>query len=287
MITYLPIDFSEDSFIRYSDFLVRIFNKTKPKSTDYLKWEYINNPAGPALGFDAFEDNNLIGHYVAQPIRAFYNGEIRKGLFALHVAVDERFRGRGIFAEINQRTHSLAKNSGYEFVIGVANKSSTYVYTQKLGFSLIGSLITKAGFGLPHAESTLPGSGNFYAREWSDEFLQWRLMNPNNDYSYVQTSDGIYILGKTHIRGIKVLLTIVPGVKEIQMPLNVKKGRKSTFIVWYGCNNSLIWDFRYFSIPERLKPAPLNLIFLDLSNQGELHFSPDTMLFNPIDHDAF
>lgn len=286
MIVYEPIDLNDSSFVKYSKFLSSIFTKTTPKSIEYLKWEYLQNPMGEAMGYNAFFENKIVGHYVAQPIKSVIHGQEQKGLFALHVAVHPDMRGKGVFAEINSRTHSYAKDNGFKFIIGVANSNSTYVYTKKLNFSLISSLDTRFGFGTPAISKGISREVD-YSRIWSEDSINWRLSNPNNSYYLKKSSKGTFILGKTGKPWLFCVLSFFPSHLSLQFPPNIKELKTQVPIVWYGRNNDFKWStFKHFSIPQRFKPSPLNMIYLDLTgNNKVLH--PSDIFFNPIDHDAF
>jgi len=283
-IEYRRLEISEQGIRECSEFLNRVFRKYKPKTPAYLTWEYMDNPVGFALGFNAYHNHQLIAHYVAQPILSRIFGAEMKGLFALHVATDPAFRGKGLFFEVNARTHQLAADLGFKFVIGVANQNSTPLYKKKLGFNVVSPLHTYISVGLPGSVDRTSDDVQ-YTRIWDTETSKWRMQNPNNDYA-VYSKKGNLIIGKTHHRGIKVIMKSClanNGVSQIQ----TIKPRFPGLYLWYGLGNELDWaKTLHVNLPQRLRPSPLNLIFKSLADI-DLSFDPAKMIFNPLDHDGF
>jgi hypothetical protein len=49
-----PLAFDDQSLKLYSRFLSTHYGKPEQFTFDYIKWQYVENPAGRAVGYDAF-----------------------------------------------------------------------------------------------------------------------------------------------------------------------------------------------------------------------------------------
>ena len=58
----------DESLIRYSKLLSTVFPGTSKYTFEFLKWQYLDNPLGIVVGFDAFYENKLVAHYVTIPV---------------------------------------------------------------------------------------------------------------------------------------------------------------------------------------------------------------------------
>lgn len=284
-IAYRRLALTDESIIECSRFLNKVFIRNKPKTPAFLKWEYLDNPTGKAVGYNAYSEDQLIAHFVAQPIVSMINGEPKRGLLALHVGTDPVFRGRGLFYEVNKRTLDLAMDEGYDFMIGIGNKHSTPLYQGKLGFRLICSLNTLISFGLPSIAH--PGNDpSQYSRIWDQESLKWRLSHPDNQYKAHTGKNRTAILGNTNLRFMKVLMKSIANDGP-HATMNLPRSKYPRLYVWYGLGSELVWNsIPRFPLPDRFKPSPLNLIFRFIRGK-ELSFDPKRIILNPIDHDAF
>ena len=52
----------------------------------YLEWQYRTNPAGAAVGYNAWFAGKLAAHYVALPVRVVLFGKETRGLLSLNTA---------------------------------------------------------------------------------------------------------------------------------------------------------------------------------------------------------
>ncbi len=69
-----PIAFDDQSLEQYSRFLSTNYGKPEQFTFDYIKWQYVDNPVGRAVGFDAFYRGELIAHVATIPLRAVIFG---------------------------------------------------------------------------------------------------------------------------------------------------------------------------------------------------------------------
>src|SRR5258708_2073413 len=124
----------------YSDLLSSVFPDTKKYTPQFLDWQYNQNPSGKVVGYDAFLNGELVGHYVTIPVLYSFNNENIKGLLSLNTATHPSHQGKGLFTKLAQRTFDFAQGQGFKFVIGVANQNSSHGFINKLGFTLVAPL---------------------------------------------------------------------------------------------------------------------------------------------------
>jgi len=109
--------------------------------------------------------------------------------------------------------------------------------------------------------------------------LSWRLRNPEAKYY----RDNLTIIAKTDIPGI---FAQMQKCKETLPDKTGSNYKKSPFKLWIGLANTKRITGLFVSMPEKLKPSPLNLLFKDLS--GDIPpFGKDNIFFELIDFDAF
>jgi GNAT superfamily N-acetyltransferase len=269
------------SITNYASLLSTVFAKPDLFTPDYIKWQYLDNPDGTIVGFNAYEGDTLAAHYVTQPLQATIGGRRLRGLLSLNTATHPAHQGKGLFVKLADKTYQYAASQGYDFVIGVANQNSVHGFTKKLGFSLLGQLHALLGVGpLPHITDT---SAFSYARYWSPEALKWRLANPVAHYG-VSVGHSIVISSATAYPAINATL----GVFEANgFDMKQQAARFSLLNLWIGVNRSLTSQTNlYFNIPNRLRPAPLYLIFKSLNdNIPSLNF--EDVYFQALDFDAY
>ena len=177
-----PLDLSPKGIEICAELLSLVYSRSDQASEEkYLNWEYNLNPIGKAVGYNAWYNNKLAAHYVAQPIIMLINGKEARGLLSINTATHPEHQRKKLFTTLADATYQHAKNLGYSFVIGVANANSTPGFIRKLGFELISPLTAKIGIGRINYQSTK--NPNTCERLWSRESLKWRLRNPLKKYS--------------------------------------------------------------------------------------------------------
>jgi GNAT superfamily N-acetyltransferase len=271
----------KSSIEAYSSLLSKVFNNPKLFTNEYIKWQYADNPDGIIVGFNASLGDSLAAHYVTLPMQAIIRGQKKKGLLSLNTATHPDHQGKGLFVKLADRTYQYAADNGYDFVIGVANQNSVHGFTKKLGFQLAGQLHALLGIGnLPFSDDL---SGFSYSRYWSQEALAWRLANPNVNYG-VSLGHNIVISSATAYPAISATLGVFNGSDYSISP---QKAPFSLLNLWIGANKDITSETNlYFNIPNRLRPAPLYLIFKSLKdNINPLNF--DDVYFQALDFDAY
>jgi RimJ/RimL family protein N-acetyltransferase len=126
-----------EDILAISNFLNGTFKTTKFK-VDYLQNLYFKYDS--AIGYNVFKENRIIAHYCV--VRRIYNHEGREYEigWSLNTAVDKEFRGRGFFLDLATRSYRLALKKGIVAIVGVANRNSTRLFLEKLGFEDRGTI---------------------------------------------------------------------------------------------------------------------------------------------------
>lgn len=243
---------------------------------EFLKWQYLDNPQGKVVSFNAWsEEGEMAGHYATIPIRMMLDGKAVKGLLSLNTATHPNHQGKGLFTKLASATYKYAEENGYKFVIGVANANSTHGFLKKLEFYLVSPLEVKVGIGNPFAGiKTVEKNHCIY----DQETLKWRLACPSYSYSVKDNC----IWGDREEPCFKTCVAPVPTTTNIDA-LGLKKS-SSLFglFVGLGVKPSGI----YVNLPKFIKRSPFNLIFRDLTN-GELPtLTPENVVFTLMDYDV-
>ncbi len=251
--------------------LQEVWPNDKSLTLAYLRWLYLENPAGKAIGFQATNDEGeLVGHYVVIPMFARFGANEPKvfGALSLHTAVSAKARGLGLFTKLARATFDEAERRGCRFIAGVANANSVRGF-EKMGFKNYGSLDAKIGFLAPKRAS-VPAGG--FRRDWDEESISWRLNNPSASYR-VDSKTGLIF---RRWRGLFDVLLGEAGP--------AKRVAHLAPIVFIGRRADLAFPrYRFFDIPKKLRPSPLHLIYLSLGNLPD----PGEPVWNAMDFDAF
>tara|TARA_B110000908_G_C10232427_1_gene441320 strand:- start:9 stop:770 length:762 start_codon:yes stop_codon:yes gene_type:complete len=121
---------SEDIF-QISSFLNKSFNSKKFTHT-YLQNIYFKHDS--VIGYNIFKGENIIAHYCVIRRNYFFDSTTVNVGWSINTAVAKEFRGSGFFKELATRTYELCKLKGIQVIVGVANRKSTRLFLEKLGF---------------------------------------------------------------------------------------------------------------------------------------------------------
>jgi len=251
----------------------------------YLEWQYVQNPVGQCVGFNAYAREQLAAHYVTLPVTAKLFGVEKRGLLSLNTATHPQHQGKRLFTTLAEKTYEYGKSEGYDFVFGVANANSTPGFIRKLGFQLVAPLSAKLGFGLVKKKQTPPDI--CFECVWDATRLSWRLQNPSLAYSCRQANQSAQVLAPTGKFGIQAILGEFM-IKQYPAQLFAEhRAIPYPIKLWIGLDAWVDWTRSlYMDIPERFKPSPLNLIFKDLTGK-QRELLPDQVIFQAIDFDAY
>ncbi len=269
--SFQPTATSPEKLKEYSVLLSTVFPESKRFTPEFLNWQYVQNPNGKVVGFDAYLNNELAAHYVTIPVLYAIHGKPTMGLLSLNTATHPNHQGKGLFTQLANKTYELAQELGYEFVIGVANANSTPGFLNKLGFRLVGQLEAKLGIG-----TIKPGNAAYLLKSiWTHESREWRIKNPDKQY-YIANNIIFTDTDKPLIYAIMGQSQNVGESPKRIMPLKV----------WIGLDAGKTINGLFVNIPEKLKPSPLNLIFKRL-NPAISSFQLKDVYFELIDFDAY
>ena len=278
-----PLDLSPPGLEATRRLLAAAFPAAHHLDAAFLSWSYRDNPDGLAVGFNALHRDEVVAHIVMQPFRAHFDDRLERGLLAYNTATHPAHQGRGLFTAIGERTLAAAGDAGFDFAMAITNTNSTPGFVRKLGYQLVGSLDAKLGLGpLPRGGARTDAR---YARHWDGETLRWRLARPGNPYRVRRRGARARILGPTGNAGIWAEIGEVAaadlgaGVAELRA-LNPLR-------LWIGLDPARRWTGRaYLDVPVRLRPSPLNFVFLDLRGAGR-RLAVDEIFFEILDFDAY
>ena len=256
-----PLDLSAEGLAQVNTLLRLVFPHATHYSEALLRWQYVDNPDGLAVGYNAWAGEELAAHYVTIPMRALVHGREERGLLSLNTATAPTHQGKGLFTRLAEATYRAGAEQGFGFVVGVANANSTHGFTKKLGFQLVSPLRAMVGIGsLP----LRPDGGNVqFAPMHSEAKLRWRTAHPAHVYTLAAQPHMWTVLSPKRMKGARfVLATGLGGAPRLVL----RKEKAPALKAWIGLDPSMAWtSSAYLNVPMRLRPSPLNMIFKDLS----------------------
>jgi GNAT superfamily N-acetyltransferase len=284
---YAPLQYDAALLARYGDLFKACFPMTDKFTPAYLDWLYAANPDGRAVGFDAWDGERLAAHYVCVPARAWVEGREVPVLLSLNTATHPDYQGKGLFTTLAAMTYEAGQAAGFDGVYGVANANSTPGFVRKLGFQLVRPLEARIGLGGLHHAAKPPADALSFERHWSGAALRWRCANPHNPV-FVRRGGG-KLRFHAAAAGHKL-----PAYAELD---DAQAGNTPTaadaapmlsplrlFIGLAPDVSSRYWN--YASIPMRLRPSPLNLIYRSFTPRVAA-LDPARIAFSFLDFDAY
>lgn len=251
-------------------------DKAEKFSFEYLKWQYLENPRGKVVAFNAYtQDGQIAAHYATIPVVMLIDNREVPGLLSLNTATHPDHRGKRLFTVLAQHTYDYGKELGRKFVIGVANANSTHGFLKYLDFYSIAPLEVKCGVGSPYKDETLEGKHHIH---YDEPALQWRLKCPYYSYSI----KGSTLYGRLNKPLFHTAIARMPeGFEAQQYGLkNAKMG--FTLFVGLGCK----LKSSFFTLPKFIKRSPFNLIFKDMSDGTLPRMTSNNIVFQLIDFDV-
>lgn len=271
---FVEIDLSR--LRQYEGLFRSCFPKAQHLNFEYLRWLYFRNPVGSVAGFDAIVENEVVAHYACLPVEYLIDNRVSRGLLSLNTATHPKYQGQGLFTKLANLTYESAQSLGFGYVIGVANAQSTPGFISKLGFSLLAPL--DAFCFIPRQMVEMSEKISF-VRNWVSETLRWRLENPAA--AYLIHTEGV-VSARSTVRGVRVF-------SNLQVtPLTFESAR----LVGFGLIPGVFLGFPTFkathiSIPDFLKPSPLNFIVKHLASNELVGRDTSEMKFDFLDFDGF
>ncbi|OFA02589.1 GNAT family N-acetyltransferase [Duganella sp. HH101] len=285
-LTFAPVRYDEAALAQYGALFAACFPDASKFTPAYLRWLYADNPDGAAAGYDAWDGERLAAHYVCVPGVARIGGEDVRVLLSLNTATHPDYQGKGLFTRLAALTYDTAREQGYDAVYGVANANSTPGFIRKLGFQLVRPLEARLGWGgvgtRPHGQ----GAAASFERQRSPAALAWRCANPDNPVR-MRRRGALWQFDAA-------ALSVARAYGELALPAgggtpdhNHVAGAWAPARLFLG----LVPDSErrytgYPSIPQRLRPSPLNLIYRSLSGRVA-QLDPAAIRFSFLDFDAY
>jgi len=284
MIAFSPVAFTPELLSKYIALFSACFPGSDKFSLPYLRWLYCDNPAGSAIGFDAWDGDHLAGHYICVPAYASAEGVPIKTMLSLNTATHPAYQGKGLFTQLAERTYAAAAAAGIASVHGVANANSTPGFVRKLGFRLIEPLRASIGVGGLHTDYAQLTQDIGFVRVWSQDTLAWRCANPANRVRHRLHGNLVQFSARTQNSLLSAYAELPAG--DIAMPDDapiITPGAR----LFLGLIPDRARRFHFYAdIPRRLRPSPLNFIYRSLvDNAAPLEKGNISLTF--LDFDAY
>lgn len=282
---FAPVQHDPATIARYGALFAACFPGVDKFTPAYLDWLYLANPDGQAVGYDAWDGDTLAAHYVCIPARAWVEGREVPVLLSLNTATHPDYQGKGLFTKLAAMTFEAGATAGYDGVYGVANANSTPGFVRKLGFQLVRPLEARIGLGrLRHGARPAAATLSF-ERSWSEAALAWRCANPHNPVSRRDGAARRQLYAPA--MGGKL-----PAYAELGPATSVGNGAAARralsplrlFIGLAPDGTANYWN--YASIPMKLRPSPLNLIYRSFTERVAA-LDPSRIQFSFLDFDAY
>lgn len=283
--SFVPLDLSNEGINKTASFLGVVFSKPCLFVADLLHWQYVLNPCGKAIGFNAFTQNGeLAAHYAVQPLTALLNGKEVKAALSLNTATSKKHQGKKLFTTLAELTYKEAAEKGIELILGVANSKSIHGLEKKLGFINYGPLSVAVGFN--KSLEIFPDSKTSFQVKRTNEELEWRLSHPLKKYSLFQKNGALEVLSNSGYWNIQIQMAVLNNVSVPTILVESKQNR-SIFKVWIGLDPSFTTLPKGFlNVPIKFRPSPLYLSMKKLSDAILLPIRSE-ILFQAMDFDAY
>lgn len=281
----VPLSFSEETLLKYADLLRLCFASPAYVDPLTLRWLYMENPSGTALGFDVWEDQTLIAHYACLPCDLSFDGDAMRGVMVIHGAVDPRFRGQGLFRALATETLGLATDQGYGAAYQVTMPHPLTASGRPLGFQVVAPLMTRLGHGrLTLHRSLMCAQAAGFCRHWSAETLAWRLANPRNPVQRQCLDGGDLGLSAFAGRPGMVLYAELPGESASPSDLpGPEAGTGGSAHLFVGLLPADCGHPLFGLAPPQMIPSPLILSYRPLAG-GPASLDPERVFFTFLDH---
>lgn len=285
MTRLMPMQYDSTTLALYVDLFGNAFPKSAGFSVTYLSWLYQQNPEGLAIGFDAWEGDDLVAHYACIPCRVELEGIPTRAMLSLNTATHPAHQGKGLFTQLAHLTYEAAAAQGIQSVYGIANANSTPGFVRKLGFDLVRPLQAKVGWGGLGIDWPRLKAGVRFQRLWSLTSLDWRMANPKNRVQGLAKDGRACFFARA--KG-----AWLPAYAEMDSELCLVESAALTFHplaprLYLGLVPDDTAKFSGFmDIPQRLRPSPLNFIYRSLAGAPK-RIDPQGLLVSFLDFDAF
>ena len=116
------------------------YGDSEMANPDYLRWQYLENPAGDAIVVVARSNSGeLAGQYVVIPIWVRLGTGRVMGSVSLNTLTHPDYRGRGLFTRMAKEVYAICERDKISLTVGFPNKNSYPGFVRKLQFRHIGN----------------------------------------------------------------------------------------------------------------------------------------------------
>jgi GNAT superfamily N-acetyltransferase len=189
---------------------------------DVLEWFYERNPVRPASVLLAEEDGRVVGSVAIsfQPLDEIVG-------FAVHLATDPAYRGRGIFSKLQTANEDRAREAGVSTLLTVPTPDSARVLIGRLGWTQLPSLRVWARPWLPARVKARR------VARFDHVWLDWRFADAPRPYTLL-SGHGHAVVGRRGRFGFVATLTgdlladacaVARGVGVLAIPPPSEHGR--------------------------------------------------------------
>ena len=252
-------------------------------SRGFLQWQYYDNPAGEPLGCNIDDGERLIGHLMGIPQAVRLRGQPSVVTLIMNVATHPDYRGRGLFLELVRQVAQMSAERGHAGVVGVANQQTERAYRTKLGFQNIAGLAAHVELLPQRIDMVRAVAAAEFAHSWTDETLAWRLKNPANPLRIAGGNDDSLIVEGASTMPLIRARGVIP---RAGLNATAKGGGAGPAVVLGLTPKGTARRSLAMTLPERLRPSPLRMIWLNHKVPGD-QLDPGRILFNFLDFDAF
>lgn len=281
---FAPVQHDPATIARYGALFAACFPGVNKFTPAYLDWLYLANPDGQAVGFDAWDGENLAAHYVCIPARAWVEGREVTVLLSLNTATHPDYQGKGLFTRLAAMTFEAGAGAGFDGVYGVANANSTPGFVRKLAFQLVRPLEARIGLGsLSHGTRPAPQALSF-ERSWSEAALAWRCANPHNPVGRRDGAARRQFFAAAMGSKLPAYAELAPASGAAALNTRGMLSPLRLFIGLAPDSTANYWN--YASIPMKLRPSPLNLIYRSFTERVTA-LDPSRIQFSFLDFDAY
>jgi GNAT superfamily N-acetyltransferase len=160
-----------------------------------LEWFYERNPVRPASVLLAEEGGRVVGSVAIsfQPLDGIVG-------FAVHLATDPAFRGRGIFSKLQTANEDRAREAGVSTLLTVPTPDSARILVGRLGWTQLPSLRVWARPWLPARVNARR------VARFDHAWLDWRFSDAPRAYTLL-SGDGRAVVGRRGRFGFVATLT--------------------------------------------------------------------------------
>ncbi len=148
--SWVPVNYSDQGIDELADLAKLVYGKEDDESTnpEFLRWLYLNNPAGRAITWVVIDRTSgiLVGSYSVVPLRMLVDGEQVTGSVSVNLVTHPDYRKQGIFKALGQAMHTSCADAGILLSVSLAHGGSYPGFVRSLKFHDLGRrvLLVKA-----------------------------------------------------------------------------------------------------------------------------------------------